>query len=181
MALILDASPGGITSNAYATVPEANLYHEANFYSASWFLFIPAQQAQLLVMATRLLDEQIQWDGSKTTRTQALRWPRRGVTERDGNGSVYDLYYGSYTIDSTVIPVWLKNATAELARVLGQEDRTAESSIQEFTSMSIGSLSLTKDPGGTKDVIPASVRAMVEPYGCVASSNGLRFIKLERS
>ena len=107
-------------------------YHESHFYAASWHALTPGQKDIALVHATRLLDEQVSWYGSKTYRSQSLRWPRTGVEERDGSGEYYDAYYG-YTLDSTTIPLWLKHATAEMARKLTEEDRTADPAQLEFT------------------------------------------------
>ena len=103
-----------------------------------------------------------------------------GVVDRDGGGTVYDPYYGR-TIDSTTIPVWLKNATAEMGRKLAEQDRTAEADMLEYTQISVGSLSLTKDATRQKDVLPPSVQAMVAPYGIVTSSSGVGFAKLVRA
>ena len=181
MALILDATPGGVLSNSYTTRSEADAYHEAHFYAASWHTLNPGQKDIALVHATRLLDEQVSWYGSKTYRSQSLRWPRTGVEERDGSGDYYDPYYGSYTLDSTTIPLWLKHATAEMARALVAEDRTADPAQLEFTEMSAGSLSLSYATPQRKEVLPESVRVMVAPYGIVTTSTGIGIAKLVRA
>jgi hypothetical protein len=127
-----------------------------------------------LVHATRVLDEEVAWLGTKTTREQALRWPRTGVPEIDP----------PYYIDPTIIPVWLKNATAELARQLAVEDRTADPDMLEYKQITVGSLSLTKDENSTQQVLPNSVLTMVEPYGSISSSvssGGMGMMKLMRA
>ena len=180
MALILDAAPGSLSANSYTTRTEADLFHESHFYSASWHALTPGQKDMALVHATRLLDEQVSWYGSKTNRSQALRWPRVGVEERDVSGEYYDAYYG-YTLDSTTIPLWLKQATAEMARKLTEEDRTADPAQLEFTQMSAGSLSLSYATPQRKEVLPESVRVMVAPYGSVTTSTGIGIAKLVRA
>lgn len=180
MALVLDATPGGAASNSYATRAEADSYHEGHYYAATWTALTTTQKDTALVMATRLLDEHVDWHGTKTTRGQALRWPRIGVRERDNLGIYPDPYYG-YTLLSTTIPLFLMNATAEFARILTIEDRTADADLLEFSQISVGSLSLTKDQTRVQQVLPDSVRAMVKPYGAVTGSGLFGSIKLVRA
>lgn len=178
--LILDATPGGVAANTYCTRSEADAFFEGHFYASAWTALIPGQKDVLLVQATRLLDEQVQWHGIKSVSTQALRWPRLGVPDTDAGFYALD-GYGGYTISSTVIPQWLKNATAEMARELAIADRSVEPDMLEFTQMSVGTLSLTKDSSKQKDVIPPSVAAMVSPYGVVRRSSGMGVAKLVRA
>ena len=180
MALVLDATPAGAASNSYATRAEADSYHEGHYYADAWTALTTTQKDTALVMATRLLDEQVEWAGTKTTRGQALRWPRIGVYERDSMGVYPDPYYG-YTLNSSTIPAFLKNATAELARLLTVEDRTADADLLEFSQISVGSLSLVKDQSRQQHVLPDSVRAMVKPYGAVSGSGLFGSIKLVRA
>ena len=183
MALVLNATPGDAAANVYCTALEADTYHDSHVSGADWFTYDPPTQEKALVHATRLLDDYVEWEGNKTSRTQALRWPRTGVEERDGSGSYYDTLTAAYTIDPTIIPAWLKNATAELARWLLASDRTKESDVLEYTSLSIGSLSLTKDASaaGTKEVIPDAVQMMVADYGDVHTKGGMSIVRMERA
>lgn len=179
--LTVITTPGGSVSNSYASRAEADAYHEGHLYGSTWFALPPAQRDVALVMATRVLDEQVEWAGWKTNHVQALRWPRGGVPEMDGGGTVYDPYYGGFTLDQYTIPPFLKNATAELARSLAAEDRTADSDLFEFSQVTIGPLSLTKDQARQKEVLPDSVRAMVKPYGQIATKSGIGFVRLVRA
>ena len=180
MALVLDATPGGAAANSYATRAEADSYHEGHYYSSAWTALTTTQKDIALVMATRLLDEHVEWHGTKTTRGQALRWPRIGVRERDSMGLYPDPYYG-YTLNSSTIPLFLKQATAELGRHLASEDRTTDADLLEFSQISVGSLSLVKDQTRQQQVIPDSVRAMVKPYGAVSGSGLFGTLRLVRA
>jgi hypothetical protein len=185
MALALITTPGSPSANSYTSIAESDTFHDGHVYAAAWWALDPRPKVAALVHATRLLDEQVAWYGTTATRTQALRWPRIGVPERDSVGSFLgdDRYYGyGYGIDtdSTVIPQWLKNATAELARCLVIEDRTAEPDLLEFTQIQVGTLSLTKDSNQRKDVLPESVRAMVKFYGVVQTHTGVGIARLIR-
>lgn len=180
MTLVLDATPGGASSNSYCLRVEGDAYHEGHFYAQPWTSLTNPQKETCLVWATRLLDEHVSWHGTKTTRGQALRWPRTGVTDRDEEGGYYDQWYG-YTLDPASIPRWLKHATAELARWLASENRTAESDLLEYSALTVGPLSLVKDKESKKEVLPESVRVMVQPYGVVASVNGIGLTRLVRA
>lgn len=182
MAVNLDATVGSPTANAYCDLAEADAYHETHMYAEPWFAMLPTRRKVALIHATRLLDEQVRWHGTKVSSQQALQMPRYGMPEK-GNGSgsyYYDLSYG-FTVDPATIPVWLKNATAELARHLELGDRTLEPDLLEYKAVTIGSLSVIKDDTKRKDVLPESVQAMVRPYGVVTSANGIGFVKLMRA
>ncbi len=180
MALVLDATVGGSASNSYLTRPEADAYHDSHLYASTWNALTTTRKEMALVMATRVLDDEVEWFGSKASTGQALRWPRYGVAGRDSGGEVYDTFYG-YSIDSTIIPQWLKNATAELARCLVEQDRTADAGLLEFSHVEIGPLSLTKDQSKAQDVLPESVKAMVKWYGYMQSRSGISMARLVRA
>lgn len=156
MALVVDATPGGVSSNAYATVAEATAYHEGHLYASTWTEATAAVQAQAVVMATRILDERYEWAQYPTAATQALQWPRNGVED------VLRLS----AIDSSVIPSKLKEATAELARQLIDGDRTADSQVetQGVSSMTAGSVSFSFKDGIKAKVMPDAVRNMIPAW-----------------
>lgn len=66
-----------------------------------------------LIWATRVLDSQMDWFGSKLKQTtiQTLRWPRAGVVDHDG-----------YNVDQDTIPAILECVTAEMAKELLDRD-----------------------------------------------------------
>ncbi len=66
-----------------------------------------------LLWATRVLDTQMDWFGSKRNgpSIQTLRWPRSGIVDLDG-----------YNVDQDTVPEILECATAELALYLLQSD-----------------------------------------------------------
>jgi hypothetical protein len=152
--LILETGAGLSNANSYASLAEAESYHEGRSHVSAWTALTLTEKTVALVEATLLIDVYLDWDGSKATEAQALRWPRVGVVDRDG-----------YAIDSTVIPLWLKQATAEQGRRLQESDRTAEPDLLEFSSLSVGPISLVKDQGSRKSVLHEVVIALLKPYG----------------
>lgn len=156
MALTLDATPAGANANAYATRLQGDTYHEAHLYASDWS--VPnGTKEKALVMSTRILNEQVHWNrGDLFTTTQALAWPRSGVTNDD------DVLFAS-----DVIPAWLSDATAELARHLIADDRTTQPQ-DEFESLEVSSeLKMNFGKAKKRSVLPDSVMAIIRPYGRV--------------
>jgi hypothetical protein len=120
MALILIATPGASDANAYATVAEADAYHEAHLYATAWTGATTQQKEIALVMATRWLDAKCRWRGTATSDTQALGWPRYDVLDPNTG----------YSLAWDAIPRQVREATAEAARTLLQGDRTADNDVE---------------------------------------------------
>lgn len=100
MALTLIATAGAANANAYATVQEADAYLEGRVGAAAWADLDAEQKDVALVTATRALDA-FEFIGRRATSTQALEWPRVGMS------------YGSYGVDE--LPRRLVQATIEYA------------------------------------------------------------------
>jgi len=98
------------------------------------------------------------WHGRLASTTQALRWPRQFVRSIDG-----------VTIESNIIPQWLKYATAEFAMYLFIEDRTEES-MRDATGLKSIEVDVIKieyqesPTQRTKQTIPTSVMNIVRPF-----------------
>jgi hypothetical protein len=65
-------------SNAYADVTDGDAYFEGHLYASVWAEATATTKAAALVMATRLVDTQFQFNGFKAHDTQGLQWPREG-------------------------------------------------------------------------------------------------------
>ena len=150
MALILIATAGAITANTYVTLGDSNALQEAHPYGAAWVDGDDDAKKQCLVWATQLLDDNMDWSGYVTSLTQALRWPRSGVMDRDGRN-----YF-----DVNTIPAFLKRATAEFARYLLAEDRTEERGFG-ITSVDADTVSIVFDKHDVQPVLPPSVLSMI--------------------
>ncbi len=170
--LVEETGTGVANSNSYISRADADTYWGAQYYSSIWDALTNSGKDILLVMATRLLDEWVEWIGRKASSSQALRWPRYGTEDRDG-----------YWFDSDVIPTFLKNATAELAGYLAKSDATSEPDTKGFSSMKIGDLALTIDKSDRDNTttIPDSVLVMLEPHGNIRRRGGDGTAKLLRT
>lgn len=172
MALTLDATVGGTSSNSYCTVAEAETYFESRLHTTDWDSATTEDKTAALVWATRLLDEWIAWKGYKATDEQTLRWPRYSVYDRDG-----------YAYDNDELPQWLKDATAEQAKDLLTVDVTAPSDTQGFSEIQVETLRLKIDKADRDKTTTLSdaVIAMVEYFGIVRKRGGTSVIALTRA
>lgn len=158
MALTLDATIGGIASNSYATVSQGDAYHDARLFVTDWTGAETTTQEAALVWATRTLDMHFDWQGSKFTLEQALRWPRFGALDRDGE-----------LIDSDILPPSLIDGVSELARLLIITDRTIESGTEGLEKLKVDVIELTFDKLDRIQTIPDEVYQMVSHLGRLKS------------
>jgi hypothetical protein len=153
--MAIDATAGGASADSYTTVAEADTYHDNHLYATDWTGATTANQEKALKMATRILDEKIDWSGLKTSESQALAWGRTGVTD-DG-----------YSVSSSIVPSPIKNATSEFARHLLGSDLTVDAQGKGLSSMAVGSITLSFDKTDTAGVIPSIVQEMLRGWGTI--------------
>ena len=153
MTLSLVTSPAAANANSYATIAEADAYHEGHLYSSLWTVAASGEKIAALVMATRLLDGiSGGWTGVASTAEQALCWPRQGMLSLNG-----------FAIASGEIPARLKCAEAEYARQLLGSDLTETNTIlaQGISRLKAGSVELAfKEPMSQYDAAIPSNRAL---------------------
>jgi len=168
----LITTPGAVDANSYATVAEADAYHDTHLYASAWTAASANTKAVALIQATRTLDALYEWAEWRTYETQALAWPRSGLL--DAGAMQY--------LDEDEIPSQLKNATAEFARQLLEANRTADNPVeaQGIASLSAGSVSLTFRDSVVPKVVPDAVSWMLPRWwGSVRGVSILR--ELERA
>ena len=154
LVLVVENGSGLTTSNSYATAAEGDSYHEKHTFASTWTGASTATKEAALCFATRLLDQHVAWYGARCTETQALRWPRLGLLDQDG-----------YEIDSNVVPPAVKNATAELARLLIASDRSADPSAIGIRSVKAGSVAVEFDKSWLPKEIPESAWIFISHLG----------------
>lgn len=154
MAIVIDATVGGSSSNSYITLAEADAYHESHVEAATWNAATDAEKDVAIAMATRMFDSEIDWKGSRYTEEQALRWPRVGTFDKD-----------RWYIKEDEIPQDLKNAVAEQARLLLAGDRAADRETTGISSLEVGSISLKFDKADEPEVIADAAYSMISHLG----------------
>jgi len=150
--MTIDATIAGATSDSYMTTVEALAYHGARLHNDEWSDASGTEREKALKWATRLLDN-LNWMGRQWDDIQALRWPRIEVPDREGSFWDFD-----------EIPVWLKNAQAELAWLLLISDPTREAGTKGFHMIKVGPITMQINPDDRSMTIYQSVLDMVNPY-----------------
>ena len=78
MALLItkEDGTGRPDANSYAAVADADAYFDGHLYVSAWTGAAADRKAAALVMATRLIDSEFQFEGFRARDAQALQWPR---------------------------------------------------------------------------------------------------------
>jgi hypothetical protein len=185
MALTLIKEDGSVVdgANSYASVADSDAYHEAHLYASAWTSATTQNKTAALVMATRLIDSEFQFNGYKTDAEQALMWPRTQCPDPDSSEDAIinaDIT-GPYFADD-VIPSQLVDAVCELARRLLVEDRTADATggpggIDKLDIA--GAIMIEFNENNPKPVIPNEVSKLLWKFGRPSGAGGT--VKLSRS
>lgn len=131
MALTFTVEDGtGVTdANSYCSLAAADAYFDGRLHATRWTEATTAERQQALVMATRLIDQYIDWRGARVLTRETPAWPRTGMYDRAG-----------VLIDATTLPDCLVESTAEFAMRLLDGDRVRDAE-EAAVSVSAGSRS----------------------------------------
>lgn len=148
-------------------------------YASAW------TGATAVVMTTRLIDSQLQSNGSRTSESQALQWPRAECRDPDMRPVTLSalLPILSNCVPYDTVPKAVVRATCEMARELLVVDRTASppgEGIDTVTTAhathaatgtaSDSTSSTTKySKADTRPIISAVARAMLSKFGATVS------------
>lgn len=153
--MALDATVGSTTANSYVTVAEADAYFLERANSSKWA--VSTEKAALLMTASRMIDWQLAFQGSKVSELQSMQFPRTGVILPSG-----------YEVPATIIPTEVKFAVFELAYSTIGADRVADSPLAGIEQVKAGPLFVKATPAGndsTKaNAIPDHVRQLLLNY-----------------
>lgn len=149
---MLDATVGTETANSYATLEEADAYFAERANASGWESSV--QKEALLITASRLIDWQLKFKGTKTTQTQTMEFPRTGI-----------VYSSGYVLPETMIPTELKFSVFELAFASLENDRMADNPLAGIDQVKAGPLFIRATPGGVNStkagVIPDHIRLLL--------------------
>lgn len=156
------STPGASNANSFLSLARAEELADEHPFAAPWNAVATSEAKEsLLILASRLVNYRVCYDGTKATSTQSLKFPMVGLTS---NG---------YAIDSTTIPLEIELATFELANMLASSNISVESSasVEGLTKLKVGSVELNfRDatifqslPANVLSYIPASWLCPVDP------------------
>ena len=183
---IVENGTGMADAVSYCSVAEADDYHSASVSNAVWTALSNGSKQSALAMATRVLDATFKFNGFKKLTTQALQWPRimaRNPDEYDGiylSGAVSSLSSGYWADDAVPRPV--KDATAELARLLTVSDRTAEADGTGLKRVDIfEAIEVEFDSRNLRRTIPDYVAELLRGVGSANRSGGVHSARIDRA
>ncbi len=181
LSLIKEDGTGKVDANAYADVADADAYHAGHLYASAWMAASDVQMAVALVMASRLIDAEWKFNGTRTTANQALQWPRAMCPEPD---NVYvpisvllPIPYDYVEYDK--VPKAVVQATCEMARELLVVDRTAAPAGEGLSYYNAGGVQTGYDKADRRPVLSPVAQVMLAKYGSQisAQSGAVRLIR----
>jgi len=163
----LDATVGTTTANSYVTVAEADAYFADRANATAWST--STEKDQLLITASRLLDWQLQFAGTKTSELQSMQFPRTGIILPSG-----------YEVPNNIIPTEVKYAVFELALSSIGTDRVADNPLAGLDTVTAGPLTIktsTPSDNPRTATIPDHIRAILAGYLASAGIGVYRLIR----
>lgn len=183
LTLIKEDGSGVAGANTYASLADGNAYAEARLYVDEWNAATDAQKNAALVMATRMIDSEIQFGGYKVDQLQALQWPRRLCVDPDSDQiSAFPSsgMSGPY-LPEDAVPKAVVDATCELAIQLLKSDRTGDAQGEGIKRVDLaGAIEVEFQPGTAPLALTRDVINLLSKYGrAVGAMSGV--VKLQRA
>jgi hypothetical protein len=182
LTLIKEDGTGKVDANSYVSAADGDSYHDGHLYASAWTAAAADRKAAALVMATRLLDSQYQFNGFKVYEGQALQWPRMYCPDPDVNvvEVVPLLWHPNNCVESNVVPKAIADATCEMARELLVADRTATPDGEGLKYQNVGTTQTGYDKTDRRPIVSQVAQAMLSKYGALVSS-GSGAVRLTRT
>jgi len=170
LTLIKETGAGLVDANSYADVADGDAYHAGHLYASAWTGATADQKAVALVMASRLIDAEYQFGGTRSVATQSLQWPREDCPDPDAGDMVAE----------TMVPKAVVEAACELARELIITDRTAAPAGEGLKYYNNAGVQTGYDKSDTRPIIPAVVQALLAKFGSLtkAKSGAVKLVRV---
>ena len=185
LTLIKEDGTGKVDANSYASAADSDAYHDGHLYATAWTGATTPNKEKALVMATRLIDGEYQFNGFKHSDAQALQWPRERCPDpdRSGGGIVAGVLSGRFGGDayvpSDLVPPAVLRATCELARELIIADRTTTPPGEGVTLVRAADQSETiYNKRDKRPVISMIAQSLLCKYGSLLKKAGM--VRLQR-
>jgi hypothetical protein len=171
-AFVVETGSGLANATSYVSIAEADDYYviDPNF-SATWANLTLEVKQYLLAWATRILDQKSIWKGVLSVPdTQALRWPRTYVYDRDDR-----------LIAPDSIPKQLKEATFELAKWLRANDPTEGQDVDYLKAMRVDVIEFEWQDNAAQQSVPSIINAILSPLGTFRTGGASRFGRIVKN
>jgi hypothetical protein len=193
LTLVKEDGTGLASANSYASVADGDSYFEGHLYATAWTAATAAIKSAALVMATRLVDSQFQFNGFRANEAQALQWPRERCPDPDRNLVTSTVLSPVLTnfVPSNLVPKPVAAAVCEMARELLLADRTAappgegvsstqsSSSSHDAAGGTSTQTSISYSKEDTRPIMSRVAQAMLAKYGALiqGGSGNVRLVR----
>ena len=164
LVLIKEDGSGMADANSYASAADGDLYFEGHLYATAWTAAVTATKEAALVMATRLIDSQYQFGGTKVSDEQALQWPRENCRDLDAGR------WSGGVVANDLVPKGVVDATCEMARELIILDRTTAPPGEGLKYENVGPDQRGYSKTDVRPIISHVAQAMLGKYGALIKS-----------
>ena len=181
LTLIKEDGTGKTDANSYADVADGDAYHDGHLYATAWTAASDTQKAVALVMASRLVDAEFQFNGTRTNAVQGLQWPRARCPEPDAIHVPLQvlLPIPSDFVRFDSVPKAVVQATCEMARELLIADRTAAPAGEGLKYYNNAGVQTGYDKTDRRPVLSRVAMVMLAKYGVpMSATSGMT--KLQR-
>lgn len=161
MDIVVEDGTGIVTANAYASVDEVTEILSVNIHSKWGLLSDDAAKANLIIWASRILDERVRWAGKKLHHTSGMAWPRTGVRDKEG-----------FPVDDNVVPLAVKVAVATLADHLLSGNPEAPNSGSNITQLQVDVVMIRFDANLAPEKWPLSMSHILKGLGFWSGGRG---------
>ena len=170
-AFVVETGTGETTSTSYVSEAVADDYFEIDrVFTATWTALTSTEKEYRLAWATRILDQKVKWNGTKTDETNALEWPRTSVYDRNGVG-----------IDSDEMPEQLIEATCEFAKYLNSEDPISGAGIDFISEIVLDVLEIKYQEGTSQSSFPNVINSLLRGLGYYTVPGSFSFNKISKA
>jgi hypothetical protein len=182
LTLIKEDGTGKPDANTYADAADGDAYHAGHLYASAWTAATADQKAVALVMATRLIDAEYQFNGVRSVDSQALQWPRVNCPDPDKTPVPFltSLLLADPFVSASIVPKALVQATCEMARELLIADRTTAPVGEGLSYQNVGGNQTGYDKSDKRPVLSQLAQVMLAKYGSQisAKSGAVRLMRV---
>lgn len=164
MALIVEIGSGSISSEAYASVSDADAYFVSRGMTA-WTPLTTLDKEAALRRAADYMQQtyRLRWAGQRATNTQAMDWPRQSVPRSDSYGGYLGSFNGSGYYPANAVPIEVQRANVELA-LKAASGELLEDTSQAIKSETVGPLQTVYQDGSTPVKRYLAIDRLLAPF-----------------
>lgn len=156
---------GGTTSNSYVTLAEANTFFDDQLNVSDWTSATDDDKTRALLMAKDRLEQEV-YTGWQVDYDQALAWPRSGAMDVHGD-----------TYENDEIPQPVKDAQCWQALEYLKEDLNADTGLEGFKHVQVGSLNVTPRHAREAGELSANVHRELAHLLMTPSRSNVRVVR----